>query len=620
MNDITRKNTLRIHRVSSKVPHREEVADSCHSGDAISLVLSKEAEEQPVLLGVRFCEFDPDEYYKEDDRTGNGITGSETESSNIDGTKGSRETDSTVDSSISKELQGQFIYTVDIDLSGMNPGGQNLDRLAICFDKGSIELLGKTNILPQHKNYARIIPGEEEQSIPSTSYAEKIDQSQGADVSTLTSGSELDPPSSKTLSSDETDFDDWLSEFLEDDPVLEEGHPFLRHKTEIIAHALRSFRLVLQASRCPAGHSDGDSRTSTVEGTTSLTTTSSGKNSRKRSTNDTEKGDDKENGDDRGSNNGRKPPKKARVNDGVQSRNFACVFYKSNPLQHVRCLHFQLKRIRDVKQHLSRCHRQPRFYCPICFETFDDSDLRNAHIRQRMCLTRDPPNWEGVSEAQGQLLRERVSRSNTPDEQWFTIWEIVFPGAPRPSSPYLGNAFEETIDRLREYWNAEGRQVVSSSLRRHGMLNWGRPGEERDLGIFHSQTLDSIITVLLAAFVSAMAPATESSASNNSAVASDSTSVDPMLIMTPSASASSGSVARSGLDVPINPMPLPATDFESDNRVMSSVPMPADAEETTDATLLVDFQSPEFGTLYVSIEAQQLLEEGDVYADWTQDF
>ncbi|KAK6839245.1 hypothetical protein PG987_005111 [Apiospora arundinis] len=99
-------------------------------------------------------------------------------------------------------------------------------------------------------------------------------------------------------------------------------------------------------------------------------------------------------------------------------------------------------RIGDVRQHIDRRHRQPP-HCPSCGCTFTARQTREltAHINQRRC-TRIPFQLPGVTDDQWDMIRARGRAAphtvNGGDiERWFQIWDVIFPGVGRPSSPFM---------------------------------------------------------------------------------------------------------------------------------------------------------------------------------------
>ena len=59
------------------------------------------------------------------------------------------------------------------------------------------------------------------------------------------------------------------------------------------------------------------------------------------------------------------------------------------------------------------------------------------HLRARTCEVLPLREWEGISEAQKRQLERRISTKKTREENWYIIYEILFPGAERPKSPCM---------------------------------------------------------------------------------------------------------------------------------------------------------------------------------------
>ena len=157
-------------------------------------------------------------------------------------------------------------------------------------------------------------------------------------------------------------------------------------------------------------------------------------------------------------------------NDGVggydqrQHQRLACPFYKLDPMRFMSCTPFRLSRIRDVKQHLLRRHRQPP-YCPVCGNIFKDPESRDIHIMARDChspLGGVPVNIEGVTDTQRAALSRRSDSDLDLASQWFRVWEILFPGNPRPLSPYMSTQFGgATLDIIEDYWQRHKDTLVT---------------------------------------------------------------------------------------------------------------------------------------------------------------
>jgi len=69
--------------------------------------------------------------------------------------------------------------------------------------------------------------------------------------------------------------------------------------------------------------------------------------------------------------------------------------------------------------------------------------------------------WDGITEAQKALLAVRVSARKSREGSWYTIFEILFPGVPRPRSPYLDPDFADGLLALREFAATEMQGIIT---------------------------------------------------------------------------------------------------------------------------------------------------------------
>lgn len=147
----------------------------------------------------------------------------------------------------------------------------------------------------------------------------------------------------------------------------------------------------------------------------------------------------------------------------------ACPFSKLDGNRYYGCLKFELRRVKDVKQHIVRKHLTPEFYCPRCYRTFPDRSRRDKHGRAALCETQPAPRFEGISDEQREKLKRTVNRGADTVQQWHDVWEILFPGKDKPSSIYLGNFMEETLGYIRNRCQDGKLEARLSTLRnRHG--------------------------------------------------------------------------------------------------------------------------------------------------------
>ncbi|EQB56298.1 hypothetical protein CGLO_03691 [Colletotrichum gloeosporioides Cg-14] len=69
---------------------------------------------------------------------------------------------------------------------------------------------------------------------------------------------------------------------------------------------------------------------------------------------------------------------------------------------------------------------------------------------------------ESISEEQKGRLSARTSPGRNEADQWYAVWDILFPDVSPPSSPYLGSEVEEIILTVRELWSRNGPQALSN--------------------------------------------------------------------------------------------------------------------------------------------------------------
>ncbi|KAH6991280.1 hypothetical protein BKA56DRAFT_610824 [Ilyonectria sp. MPI-CAGE-AT-0026] len=152
------------------------------------------------------------------------------------------------------------------------------------------------------------------------------------------------------------------------------------------------------------------------------------------------------------------------INLGRKPIRFACPFYKSNSQKHQDCLRYELRRVKDVKQHIYRKHTNPEFYCARCFEEFSTAESRDKHTVEPRCIRKEEFQFDGVSSSQRKSLQSYANRTKSAQDQWFSTWDIIFPDQSRPSTCYVGNYAEEITSQLRDFWSQKQAEIFSSVL------------------------------------------------------------------------------------------------------------------------------------------------------------
>ncbi|KAN0095845.1 hypothetical protein V8E51_016556 [Hyaloscypha variabilis] len=140
----------------------------------------------------------------------------------------------------------------------------------------------------------------------------------------------------------------------------------------------------------------------------------------------------------------------------------ACPFYKRDPHKYQDCLSYQLRRIKDVKQHVYRKHSKPEFYCSRCFQIFSTASDRDLHTRPASCEMHTDPQYDGITTEQKKALAIYVNRGKRLEDQWYDTYDIIFPSEARPKSVYVGNYFEEVIPLLRTFWDTRQSGIISN--------------------------------------------------------------------------------------------------------------------------------------------------------------
>ncbi|KAH8883796.1 hypothetical protein GQ53DRAFT_830256 [Thozetella sp. PMI_491] len=159
-------------------------------------------------------------------------------------------------------------------------------------------------------------------------------------------------------------------------------------------------------------------------------------------------------------------PKRNRgANGEARQKSFACPYLKGDPIKYGhRCAKYQLSRIRDVKQHLTRRHT-PERYCQRCLETdFPDDDSLKSHVDSGACLRRSPSLLDGISYQKHRRLSKKSTSSIGEEEQWYTIWDILYPGHSKPESPYMDMALSAEIRLFREYSLNSGPTLLREKI------------------------------------------------------------------------------------------------------------------------------------------------------------
>lgn len=147
---------------------------------------------------------------------------------------------------------------------------------------------------------------------------------------------------------------------------------------------------------------------------------------------------------------------------GRSSKLLACPFWKRDPGKHRGCFRMKLDKISRVKQHLHRNHT-PDFYCEHCLLISLDKESHERHIEFRGCSYKSC-EFNGILHAQRHKLSKKSDPNLTESDQWFSIWEILFPEQPRPASCYMDPDLSEDLCQFLEYTQRLGPAMLAEAI------------------------------------------------------------------------------------------------------------------------------------------------------------
>lgn len=171
-----------------------------------------------------------------------------------------------------------------------------------------------------------------------------------------------------------------------------------------------------------------------------------------------------------------------------------CPFFVKDRKAYKSCLtRHCLLSLDDVREHLCLMHQIPA-YCSVCYEKFLTVRLRDDHMRTLECAYRPRRPFIGITDAQVRELEEQVDIGDRilslQQRHWLKFWQIVFPDADPPSSPFYFTRQELKVYELRRFWNQTGQKIISAVLEPHELQEWTNGNKERDLETLYSIVFD----------------------------------------------------------------------------------------------------------------------------------
>ncbi|KAI1412228.1 hypothetical protein F5Y13DRAFT_180297 [Hypoxylon sp. FL1857] len=141
-----------------------------------------------------------------------------------------------------------------------------------------------------------------------------------------------------------------------------------------------------------------------------------------------------------------------------EKQKFACHFWKKNQNLYADCGRARYGKICHLTEHLRREHGPKENSCRICWRPFNSPEALLIHHHDANELACIPTGGIPVHEL-------RVSRAHMGDcKKWFWVWDQLFPGYPRPKSPYWEslNSDDQLFSNLMEYVSADLATRISA--------------------------------------------------------------------------------------------------------------------------------------------------------------
>ena len=256
--------------------------------------------------------------------------------------------------------------------------------------------------------------------------------------------------------------------------------------------------------------------------------------------------DDDDDDDADGDESRRRQTKRPRPGDpGRSSKLLACPFWKLDPGKYSGCFRMTLKGISRVKQHLDRKHA-PDFYCEFCLLISLDEESHQNHVKSRRCSFQSC-EFTGITHYQRHQLSRKSKPNLSESDQWFAIWDIVFPEQPRPTSAYMDPDLSEDLCQFREYAQRLGPARLAEVMQANAPVAALEMLQE-EIGSILESVISQGLNTLFEDWLSsrASAPSIASSESSSSRIQGNPWTIQPTRQQTPASSfADSGVVLAS---------------------------------------------------------------------------
>ncbi|KAK0636555.1 hypothetical protein B0T17DRAFT_613273 [Bombardia bombarda] len=105
---------------------------------------------------------------------------------------------------------------------------------------------------------------------------------------------------------------------------------------------------------------------------------------------------------------------------------------------------------------------------------------------------------DGISHSQRRDLCKKSNRAFSEENQWFAVWDILFPEVQKPTSAYIDSELSADLCLFREYWQSAGRDVLFEVVKSHKWISLSDEEQETHGRRLLAEGLDRIYLQWLA--------------------------------------------------------------------------------------------------------------------------
>ncbi|KAK6857513.1 hypothetical protein PG995_006340 [Apiospora arundinis] len=141
--------------------------------------------------------------------------------------------------------------------------------------------------------------------------------------------------------------------------------------------------------------------------------------------------------------------------DSHSTKGCSDLSHKKRPLEDSPCYEFDS----DLEPHQSTS-KKPKHSSQDAEPGSSSLVFACPFLKHSPISTAESP-FEGVTEMQKELLHTKERNKSSAEDQWFMIWDILFPGARRPHSVSRYSPWEEPVAGLRDIWRTRHPELLA---------------------------------------------------------------------------------------------------------------------------------------------------------------